>query len=105
MCRDRNIPFINHTNVVDLKKNLNNSKLHVNTKGSVKIRDNFVKYLRGLSSWKNARSYSGSSNRIDKKGGALSYVNTEVPLEKSSDLHSLSNIRKNSINRLILAYI
>ena len=50
MCRDGNIPFINHNNVIDLKKNLNNSKLHVNAKGSIKIRDNFIKYLRGLSS-------------------------------------------------------
>ena len=49
MCRDENIPFINHTNVIDPKKNLNNSKLHLNTKGSIKICDNFVKYLKGLS--------------------------------------------------------
>ena len=56
MCRDENVPFINHTNVIDPKKNLNNSKLHLNTKYSIKIRHNFVKYLRGLSSrsfWKN----------------------------------------------------
>ena len=32
MCRDENIPFLNHTNVTDPKKNLNNSKLHLNTK-------------------------------------------------------------------------
>ena len=56
-----------------------------------------------------------SSNGIDKKGVALSFVNTEDPLQesdfgtsnkgKSLDLHSLSNIRKNYINRLILAHI
>ena len=50
MRRDENISFINHANVTDPKKNFSDSKLHVNTKGSVKIRVNFVKYLRGLSS-------------------------------------------------------
>ena len=115
MCRDENIPFINHTNVIDPKRNLNNSKLHLNTKGSIKIRDNIVKYLRAFSIWNNARSYTESSDGIDKKVGALSCVNTEDPLEESdfgtfstgkfSDLHSLSNIRKNNINRLILAHI
>ena len=50
MCRDENIPFINYTNVIDTKKNLNNSKLHLNTKGYIEIRDNFAKYLRNLSS-------------------------------------------------------
>ena len=49
MCRDENIPFINHTNVIDPKRNLNNSKLHPNTKDSIKIRDNIVKYLRAFS--------------------------------------------------------
>ena len=115
MCRDENIPFINYTNVIDTKKNLNNSKLHLNTKGYIEIRDNFAKYLRNLSSWNNARSYFGSNNGVGKKGEAFSCVNNEDPLEDfdfgtssegiSLDLHSLSNIRRNNVNRLILALI
>ena len=56
-----------------------------------------------------------SSNGIDKKVAALSCVNTEGLFEESDfgissvgmslDLHSLSNIRKNNINRPILAHI
>ena len=31
MCRDKNIPFISHTNVINPKKNPNKSKLHLNS--------------------------------------------------------------------------
>ena len=62
MCRDENIPFIIHTNIQKRKKKKekeNQRKIStivivsctlLNIKDSIKIRDNFVKYLRGLSS-------------------------------------------------------
>ena len=49
LCRDVNIPFISHS-VIDAKRNLNNSKLHLNIRGSRKLQENFVKYLKGFSS-------------------------------------------------------
>ena len=50
MCENDNIPFIDHSGSIDPRKNLNNSKLHLNVKGSNKLRDNFVRYLKGFSS-------------------------------------------------------
>ena len=50
MCENDNISFIDHSGSTDPRKNLNNSKLHLNVKGSNKLRDNFVRYLKGSSS-------------------------------------------------------
>ena len=40
MCKN-DISFIDHSRSIDPRKNLNNSKLHLNVKGSNKLRDNF----------------------------------------------------------------
>ena len=49
LCKDVNIPFISHS-AIDAIRNLNNSKLHLNIRGSRKLQENFVKYLKGFSS-------------------------------------------------------
>ena len=49
LCKDVNIPLISHS-AIDAKRNLNNSKLHLNIRGSRKLQENFVKYLKGFSS-------------------------------------------------------
>ena len=43
------IPFISNT-MVNPKKHLNNSRLNLNPKGSSKLCDNFLRYLKGLTS-------------------------------------------------------
>ena len=48
-CESNNIPFISNT-TINPKEHLNNSRLHLNPKGSNKLRDNFVRYLKGLTS-------------------------------------------------------
>ena len=50
MCENDNISFIDHSISVGPRKNLNNSKLHLNIKCSNKLRGNFVRYLNGFSS-------------------------------------------------------
>ena len=42
MRENDNISFIDHSRSIDPRKNLNNSKLHLNTKGSNKLWDNSV---------------------------------------------------------------
>ena len=49
MCENGNISFIDHSGSIDPRKNLKNSKVHLNVKGSIKLRDNFVRYLKGFS--------------------------------------------------------
>ena len=49
MCENGNISFIDHSGSIGPRKNLKNSKLHLNVKGSIKLRDNFVRYLKGFS--------------------------------------------------------
>ena len=41
LCKDVNIPFISHS-ATEVKGNLNNSKLHLNIRGSRKLQENFV---------------------------------------------------------------
>ena len=50
MCENDNILFIDRSRSMDSRKSLNNSKLHLNIKGSNKLRDNFFRYLKGFSS-------------------------------------------------------
>ena len=50
MCENNITSFIDNSRSIDPRKNLNNSKLHLNVKGSNKLRDNFVRYLKGFSS-------------------------------------------------------
>ena len=52
LCKDVNILFISHS-AIDPKKNPNNSKLHLIIGGSRKLQENFVKCLKGFSSWVN----------------------------------------------------
>ena len=49
LCESIDIIFISNT-TINLKKHLNNSRLHLNPKGSNKLCDNFVRYLKGLTS-------------------------------------------------------
>ena len=49
ICESNNILFISNT-TINPKKHLNNSRLQLNPKGSNKLRDNFVRYLKGLTS-------------------------------------------------------
>ena len=49
LCESNDIPFISNT-TINPKKHLNNSRLHLNPKGSNKLRDNLIRYLKGLTS-------------------------------------------------------
>ena len=49
LCESNDIPFISNT-TIKAKKRLNISQLHLNPKGSNKLYDNFVRYLKGLTS-------------------------------------------------------
>ena len=48
MRENDNISFIDHSRSIDPRKNLNNSKLHLNIKGSNKLGDTFIRYLKGF---------------------------------------------------------
>ena len=47
LCESNDIPFISNT-TINPGKHLDNSRLHLNPKGSNKLCDNFVRYLKGL---------------------------------------------------------
>ena len=48
MCTNIDIDFIDNTKVINARKHLNNSKLHLNLKGSVKLRDVLTESIRSL---------------------------------------------------------
>ena len=50
MCENDKVLLIDHSRSNNPKETFNNSKLHLNVKGSNKLRDNFVRYLQGFSS-------------------------------------------------------
>ena len=98
------IPIISNT-TINPKKHLNNSRLHLNTKGSNKPRDNFVRYLKGLTSseivkrnWPEGCSRSEdnffSSNRVNKTSD-----------KKEFNSEHLSFLRKKTSKRVIIGHI
>ena len=48
MCTNIDIDFIGNTKVINARKHLNNSKLHLNLKSSVKLRDVFTESIRSF---------------------------------------------------------
>ena len=102
---------MDHSRSIDPRKNLNNSKLHLSIKGSNKLREDFVRYLKGFSSWEsNTQSYS--EIRHDK-----SIIGETPPIVKEENLRSsgsfdtisfsecLSNLRERNLNHLLLTHI
>ena len=115
LCKDVNIPFISHS-ATDAKRNLNNSKLHLNMRGSRKLQENFVKYLKGFSSLDNVtRNESESSDGLSTKSKeSLSTANGESFFKEpqlstsNEDIcfgQHLNNLRRRNIGDLMLAHI
>ena len=48
LCKNENISLIDHSRSIDPRKHLNSGKLHLNVRGTNKLRDNFVKYIKDL---------------------------------------------------------
>ena len=48
LCKNENISLIDHSRSIDPRKHLNSVKLHLKVRGTNKLRDNFVKYIKDL---------------------------------------------------------
>ena len=51
MCKSVNVDFIDNNKNYDPKKKLNNSKLHLNNKGSDKLSNILVNYICSINKW------------------------------------------------------
>ena len=51
MCKSANIDFIDNSKNFNPKKHLNNSKLHLNDKGSYKLSNILVNYVSSIYKW------------------------------------------------------
>ena len=115
LCKDVHILFISHS-VIDAKRNLNNSKLHLKIRGSRKLQENFVKYLKDFSSWDNVtRNKCESCDGLSTKSKEYLYTANCERFLKEPQLSTsnedicfgqhLNNLRRRNIGRLILAHI
>ena len=107
--------FISHS-AIDAKRNLNNSTLHLDIRGSSKLQENFAQVFEGFPIWDNvARNESESSDRLSAKSKEpLSTANgesfvKELQLSTSNEGicfgQHLNNLHRRNIGRLILAHI
>ena len=82
MCK-RNIPYIDHVDVISPEHHLNEDNLHLNGFGNIEFAENFTRYLYELDWWPSDNS-STSEFEIKKS----------LRIEKSVDqsLHDLDNI-------------
>ena len=103
MYKNDNISFIDHSGSIDPTQNLNNSKLHLNIKGSNNLRDNFVRYLKSFSSWKgDTQSYTQIRHDKSIIGKTPPIARDENPrFSGSFDNISWSSI-KNNIDILMI---
>ena len=95
MCENDNISFLDHSGSIDPRKNLNNSKLHLNVKGSNKLRDKFVRYLKGFSSW-DSDTQSYSETRHDK-----SIIGETPPVDRNENLRFSSSFDNISLSECL----
>ena len=90
---------------LSVTQHLNNSRLHLNPKGSNKLRDNFVRYLKGLTSWEIVkRNWPEGCSRSEDKFFSSSRVNKTSDKKEFSSGH-LSFLRKKHPNRVIIGHI
>ena len=106
MYKTDNISFIDHSGSIDPAQNHNNSKLHLNVKGSNNVRDNFVRNLKSFSSWKSDTQIY-TQIRHDK-----SIIGKKPPIARDENLRfsgsfgnislneCLSNLRQRNLNCL-----
>ena len=45
MCGERDVTFIDHTDIIDIESHLNESKLHLNKSGTIEFAINFCEFL------------------------------------------------------------
>ena len=45
ICSEANITFLDHSNIINPRKHLNNSRLHLNTKEPGKLRQNIINFV------------------------------------------------------------
>ena len=115
LCNDVNIPFIRHS-AIDAKRSLNNRKLHLNIRGYRKLLENYVKYLKGFSSWDKVtwNEHESSDGLSTKSEESLSTANGESFFKELQVITSnedicldqhLNNLRRKNIGYLVLAHI
>ena len=104
LCESNDIPFISNT-TINPKKHLNNSRLHLNPKRSNKLRDNFVRYLKGLTCWEIVkRNWPEGCSRSEDNVCSSSRVNKTSDNKEFSSEH-LSFSRKKHPNSAIIGHI
>ena len=122
LCDDAKIDYLDSSININPRRHLNNSKLHLNTKGSGKLLQNFVTFIKKrFSAWNDVTQshpkFVQSSFRLSssKENNNLRNNNLSYNLNRSNDhidINSnsyfgdqLSSLSKKNLNRLILAHL
>ena len=107
MCSNVNIPFVDNARVINSKKHLNKSKLHLNLKSSAKLRDLFINSIKKMYSIWSPHTKSRSSR--DK---GLTLIRNKLTDDKmdcgdsnENFKYYLSSLRRKNLNRVILAQV
>ena len=111
MCSNVNMHFIDNARVVNPKKHLNNSKLHLNLKDSAKLSGVFINSIEKIYSIRSPHTQSRPSRDKDLTliSNKLTGDKTDCPLEKGKNSENfkyyLSSLRRKNLNRVILAQL
>ena len=115
MCKFGNIDFIDNSKNFNPKKHLNNSKLHLNDKGSYKLSNILVNYISSIYKWYdinkpfvNINSNDITSNISDVCTESVSKTTPPIRnpnLEPEYFGNKLKSLRTSNLHRIIIAQI
>ena len=115
MCKSANIDFIDNSKNFNPKKHLNNSKLHLNDKGSYKLSNILVNYISSIYKWYdinkpfvNINSNDIVSNKSDVCTDSVSKTSPPIRnlnLKPEYFGNKLKSLRTTNLHRIIIAQI
>ena len=103
--------FIDNARVINPKRHLNNSKLHLNLKRSAKLSDVFINSIKKMYSvwYPHRQSWPSRDKDLTLIRNKLTDDQADCALEKGSSnekfKYNLSSVRRKNINRVILAQL
>ena len=94
MCSYLNIHFIDNARFINRKRDLNNSKLHLNLKGSAKLRDLFINPMKKMYSiWSpHTQSWPSHDKDLTLIRNRLTDDKIDCALEKSNSNENVKRI-------------
>ena len=104
LCREKNINVIDHGNTINIRRDLNGSRLHLNLKGNKIFNEKFTEAVSNILHWQSLLH----SLRKDNHGG-YSLHNCDEYKEPSKrslmNIKSLKDFRQKNLDKIVMSHL